>query len=108
MLTGKHRYDWGDYDGSGGVIKLTGKEYFKRFIYNRDFATGKVSSEAFKSRGNTINNLRVFYPNALLVEHYLPGTPKYGGMDWNSLWLVWQPHGSSWYLAGIAHGEWTT
>jgi len=60
------------------------------------------------SSGNLINNIRESYPAAIIVEYHFPGfEEKYGGMDWTSLWLVFEKQGSEWYLVGLVHGEWT-
>lgn len=54
-----------------------------------------------------MNSLRDDYPNALLVEYYAPAKPAGNGMDWRSLWLVWQRKDATWYLVGIANDETT-
>ena len=30
-----------------------------------------------------------------------------GGMDWRSLWLVFEKLGAEWFLVGVVHGSWT-
>ncbi len=100
---------WGEYDGTGDPIRLAWREYFGKFVYSRDFAASKqISYNVVSKRGNTINNLHAFYPGSIVVEYYTPGSEQYSGMDWQSLWLVFQPRGTTWYLAGIAHDQWTT
>lgn len=60
------------------------------------------------SSGNIIDNSHDFYPNSIIVEYYLPGTdPNNGGMDWQSLRLVFQSIENQWYLVGIIHSQWT-
>lgn len=104
-----HKYSWGEYDGTGETILLTWGKYFERFVYSRDFSQAKeVRYNTVVPRGNTLNNLQTFYPGSITVEYFLPGTSsEFGGMDWQSLWLVFQPRGKTWYLVGIAHDEWT-
>lgn len=101
---------WGEFDGSGEPIRLTFPEYYRRFIYNADFAEAprqSIDSVPIK-HGNTPSNLKDVYPNARWVERHFPGfDPKYEGMDWTSLWLVFEPHDRGWYLVGIVHGSWT-
>jgi hypothetical protein len=41
------------------------------------------------------------------VEYYHAGTNRNNFMDWQGLWLIWQPSGSKWFLSGIAHDQWT-
>lgn len=100
---------WGEYDGTGDPIRLAWREYFQKFVYSRDFAMSKeIRYNLVTKRGNTINNLREFYPGSIVVEYYTPGSETYGGLDWQGLWLVFQPRGTTWYLVGIAHDQWTT
>ena len=83
-------YTWGAFDGSGEPIRMTFAEYFDRFVYSKDFAGAEqVSLDRRLGAGNTIDNSREFYPQAIIVEYYLPGeNPEYGGLDWQSLRLV--------------------
>lgn len=100
---------WGEYDGTGNPIRLTWREYFQTFVYNRDFAaSSEIRYNVVTKRGNTINNLHPFYPGSIVVEYYTPGSKTYSGLDWQGLWLVFQPRHATWYLVGIAHDQWTT
>lgn len=102
------RYNWGSYDGSGDPIRLTWREYFFKFIYSRDFAAvKKVNYNIIQQRGNTLNNLRAFYPGSIIVEYYTPDLKEKNGSDWQSLCLIFQPRGHTWHLTGIAHDQWT-
>lgn len=104
------KYNWGYFDGSGAPMRLTFAEYFKQFIYDQDFANAKqISYQQIIGQGNTINNNFEVYPNAIIVEYHFPGfNPKYEGMDWESLRLVFENKESLWYLIGIIHDQWTT
>ena len=108
-LTDATSYLWGTMDGSGAPIRLTFADYYAKFVYSLDFAGAtQVGYNHALSGGNTIDNSRDFYPNSIIVEYYLPGTdPTLGGMDWQSLKLVFQQNGSQWYLVGIIHSQWT-
>jgi hypothetical protein len=110
LMTSKKRYHWGDEDGSGDPIRLTFAGYLRKFVYDHDYSRAKqvtYNSDNLSS-GNLINNIRESYPTAIIVEYHFSGfQEKYGGMDWKSLWLVFEKQGSEWYLVGIAHGEWT-
>jgi hypothetical protein len=108
--TSKRISVWGMSDGSGAPLRLTYPEYHKAFVYDFDYS--KAPKVAFNAapigHGNTPNNIAAIYPGAIIVEYHSPGTdPKFGGMDWKSLWLVFQKRGSTWYLVGIVHGAWT-
>ena len=106
----QRRYLWGAQDAGEEMIRLTFRRYYARYVYDKDFARApEVSYNTITNRGTLINNLLEVYPQAILVEYYVPGTdPRFGGMDWRSLWLVYERQGDDWYLVGIAHGEWTT
>ncbi|WP_409300783.1 hypothetical protein [Peribacillus sp. SCS-155] len=101
-------YRWGTYDGSGTPIKLTFTQYYRKFVYDRDYARTKhVSYNQVIKTGNTVNNIRSVYPGSIVVEYHVSGTRKYSGMDWSSLRLVYQKKGNHWYLVGIVHDQWT-
>jgi hypothetical protein len=110
LTTSRNRYLWGEEDGSGDQIRLTYAAYHKQYVYDHDYSRAKqvtYNSETLSS-GNLINNIRESYPAAIIVEYHFPGfEEKYGGMDWTSLWLVFEKQGSEWYLVGLVHGEWT-
>jgi hypothetical protein len=102
-------YHWGSFDGTGDDILLTWRNYYRRFVYDRNFAAAsKVSYNTSISRGNTTSGLNARYPGAIFVEYHFPGTDAMNFMNWKSLWLIWQRSGTTWYLSGIAHDEWTT
>ena len=110
LMTGKKRYLWGEEDASGDPIRLTFAAYRRKFIYDHDYSKARqvtYNSDTLSS-GNLINNIRESYPSAIIVEYHFSGfEEKYVGMDWKSLWLIFEKQGSEWYLVGIAHGEWT-
>ena len=110
LFSNNRRYLWGEQDGSGDPIRMTARQFFNRYIYDKDFLRAKeVKYNTVTSRGNTINNVLEFYPRAITVEYYLPGTnPRFGGMDWGSLWLIFEKSGNQWYLVGLVSDEWTT
>lgn len=115
------KYLWGEQDGSGEPIELAPADYFKRFIYDQDFAKAKeIAINKIIGHGNTINNISKVYPQSSFVEYHFPGfDPKYGGMDWKSLrlifekwekWEKWEKGEQKegrWFLIGIVHDEWT-
>ena len=100
---------WGVYDGSGADMNLTFNEYYQRFIYDVDFSKAPtVSFDKVVSFGNTMNGIKLEYPESRFVEYYFPGLEAQSeGMDWRSLSLVFEQSSGQWYLVGIVHGEWT-
>lgn len=109
LLDDPSTYTWGSYDGSGEPIALTFSDYFQRFVWSQDFSqAAQVSFDQRLGMGNTIENSHEFYPGAVVVEYHNPGQdPAFGGMDWQSLRLVFQPDATGWKLVGIIHDEWT-
>lgn len=104
-------YHWGTADGSGDPIEMTIKDYFKAFVYNKPYANKaqKISYNTPIATGNAVNNQREMFPDAIIVEYHIEGTKQYEGMDWNSLYLLYeQAQGGQWYVSCIAHGKWTS
>lgn len=100
---------WGSHDGSGEPIKLSIHKYFDEFVYDADFinAPHQAVNKVLAS-GNSLNNLKVIYPYADFTEFYFPGfDPKYGGIDWKTLRLVFQTENNRSWLIAIIHDEWT-
>jgi hypothetical protein len=102
-------YPWGNYDGTGDPIQLTFEAYYQAFVYPVDFANAEeVAFDRVIGQGNTINNLQTFYPDSRFVEYHFSGfDPAYGGMDWQSLRLVFTEEQGQWFLIGIIHDAWT-
>jgi hypothetical protein len=101
-------YVWGQADGSGDDIKLDFAGYYKKFVYDKDFARAPaVGYNRVVKQGNAIVNVAEAYPNGKFVEYHFPGTKKDSGMDWKSLRLIFEKAGKNWYLVGISHDEWT-
>jgi hypothetical protein len=101
-------YVWGQADGSGDDIKLDFAGFYKKFVYDKDFARAPtVGYNRIVKQGNTTVNVTQAYPNGKFVEYHFPGTKKNNGMDWKSLRLIFEKSGRNWYLVGVSHDEWT-
>jgi hypothetical protein len=100
---------WGTYDGSGEPIKMNIFQYFDKFVYNKDYLNAKEKSvNKFIAGGNSLNNLKGIYPGSDFTEFYFPGfDPKYDGMDWQTLRLVFRKENNKLYLIAIVHDQWT-
>ncbi|MDB5034685.1 MAG: hypothetical protein JWQ98_1926 [Chlorobi bacterium] len=111
LSSGKKRYSWGTYDGPEESPRLTFRQYYRRFVYDHDYLRAKrigYNDEAF-GHSTIANNIPEFYPRGIAVEYNFPGfNPKFDGMDWKSLWLIFEQEGGTWYLVGIAHDEWAS
>ena len=84
-------------------------DYYKRFVYDRDFASAPEKRiNEFGRKSTTRPNIWEVYPNAIVVEAHVPGSkPESEGMDWSSLLLVFEQHDSRWYLTALVHDQWT-
>jgi len=102
-------YVWGVEDGSGETIKLTGRDYFARYVFNADYTQAPyLSIDEVAASGNAMENVAESYPEGRFVEYYFPGLdPKMEGYDWCSLKLVFEVYQNDWYLVGLIHGQWT-
>ena len=100
---------WGYYDGSGHDMNLSVEDYFARFVFDQDFTQApQTGINELLKKGNTVSNLNRVFPGADFVEFHFPGIdPKYDGIDWTSLRLVFEKEGKQWMLVGIVHDCWT-
>ena len=105
----RKKYMWGYYDGTGDEIILTPAEYYDVFVYSNDFSNAeKIGYNEVLSYGNAVENQFEAYPGSIIVEYYFSGfDPKYEGMDWQSLRLVFEEYKGGWKLTGIIHNQWT-
>jgi hypothetical protein len=103
--------EWREFAGSGELIKLTFADYYKRFVYDADFAgKAEVALNQGLGQGTTINNINEVYPKESydFVEYHIAGVdPSAEGMDWRSLRLVFEKIGQDHALVGIVHDQWT-
>ena len=108
LSASREKIFWGYYDGSGDSINLNVTNYFTKFVYNADFLSKAVSVNRMVGSGNSLNNLQTVYKDAVFTESYIPGVnPKYAGMDWCSLRLVYKKAGAKFYLVAVVHDQWT-
>lgn len=107
----KQRLVWGEEDGSGDPLRLTFRQYFKLYVYRQDLlAANQTSYNPEKTQGgSTVSNLWDVYPRSIIVGYHHDGVtaPQGGGMDWQSLYLVFEKMGNTWYLVGVVNDEWT-
>lgn len=100
---------WGTADGSGEPIELTFRDYFDKFVYDKDFDTApSVSAGKLVGKGNTAYNGQDVYPGSSFVEFHFPGfDDSVDGMDWESLIVTLVPDGGDWRLVALTHAQWT-
>ena len=101
-------YVWGFTDGKGDPIDTNFEGYYKRYIYNKDYAMAPTPAyDKRTGQGNSLDNSAAAYPGAHVVEYYLPSTDPSTTLDWGALRLVFEQHSGTWYLVGVIHDEWT-
>lgn len=102
-------YTWGTADGSGEPIRMSGREYFARYVFNVDYTQAPVIGiDTVLESGNALENVADSFPGCRFVEYHFPGIdPKNQGFDWCSLKLVFSPCEDSWRLVALIHSEWT-
>jgi len=100
---------WGTADGSGEPIELTFRDYFDKFVYDKDFDTApSVSAGKLVGKGNTVYNGQDVYPGSSFVEFHFPGfDDSADGMDWESLIVTLVQDGGDWKLVALTHAQWT-
>ncbi|MFK7924659.1 MAG: hypothetical protein AB8H47_22065 [Bacteroidia bacterium] len=103
-------HTWGTQDATGDPIQSTFNAYYKRYLYDVDFAaTDSIFYNQAQQHGNAINNVAKAYPGCVVVEYYIPGIEAdMMGMDWRALRLIFEPYEEDWYLVGIVHAAWTS
>ncbi|MNI87506.1 hypothetical protein D3C73_1447100 [compost metagenome] len=110
-MNGDKIYEWGAYDGSGDPIKLTFRDYYKAFVYDRDYANAeKKAFNQFIMHSSTTDNIREVYPEAIFVEYNFSKGPvpsDSSDMEWSSLRIIFEPYKGDWYVTGISHDQWT-
>lgn len=103
IFSNKRRYLWGYEDGSANPIRLTARQYVKRWVYNRDFLRVKeIGYNKIILGGDVTTDIPEAYPGATAVTYYFPGpysdTPGFG---WQSLCLIFEHKNRTWYLTGV-------
>lgn len=106
LFTDPNTYTWGIQDGSGEPIVLTGAAYVSNKITNKPYATATPTINGTIGRGNMISNVADTYLGNVWIEYYIPPTDE-GGMDWQSLILVFEYQYNQWFLVGVVNDQWT-
>lgn len=109
FATDASTYIWGITDGEGAPIKMTPKEYVRRYVYNEDYLSASVIGlNTVVKTGNSLENVKEAFPDASFIEFHIPEIdPQYEGMDWTSLKLVFENVNGRPLLIAIIHSQWT-
>ncbi|WP_155613728.1 hypothetical protein [Paenibacillus peoriae] len=102
-------YEWGSYDGSGDPINLTFEDYYKKFIFDRDYSRAeRIGYNEIVHQGSSVINIREAYPHGIFVEYHFSHGKDGNDIGWTSLRFVFEKYVGKWYLVGITHDQWTT
>lgn len=103
-----NKYHWGYYDTTGLPIELSFREYYKSFIYDRDYANvSEIGYNQSVTNSITVGNIFDVYPKAVVAEYRFSKTnPNSQLSDWRNLKLVFEEKNQIWYLTGIIHDQW--
>ena len=103
------KYLFGYADGSGEPIEITQAEYFNKYMYNHDYLVApEVVVNKTLGSGNSINTIATDVGTRTFVTFYFKGfNPEYGGMDWTTMYLVFDLENGKYTLRGIAKDNWT-
>jgi hypothetical protein len=101
-------YIWGVYSGNGEPIELTVREYFDRFVFDRDFTRAKeIGIDYIVKSGNALENITDVFPNVRFVDFHIPEDGKNAEGGWSSLRLGFEEYKGSLMLTVIVHSEYT-
>jgi hypothetical protein len=104
-----NHYVWGKYDGSDNPIDLTPAEYFKEFVFDRDFTQApEIGVDTIIMSGNSLENFTDVFPDARFVDFHIPSSDSDAeGLDWTSLRLGFEEYKGQLKLTVVVHSEWT-
>lgn len=104
-------YLWGYTDGKGDPINLTGAQFLTTYIYSNSVDYLKAPDIAVNKTlgsGNSLNTIDKDVNGRTYVAFHFSGfDPKYSGMDWTTLYLVFDSVNGEYKLRGIAKANWT-
>jgi hypothetical protein len=106
LFNNKKAYSWGMYPGTGDPVKMTFADYYKRFVYARDFSQApEVTYNAVARPGKIGNNSASFFEGSRFIDYHWPGTEAAGGKDWKTLRMVFMPWQNNWLLVAVVNDE---
>lgn len=102
---------WGYTDGKGDPIDLTTKDFLAKFIVTHDYRLAPeiaINKELGGGTNSISQIMKDAGENRTVVAYYFKGfDQKYGGMDWTTMYLVFDKEGNEYKLRAIAKDNWT-
>lgn len=100
-------YQWGVESGSGDEIESSVGDYLSRVAGNPAFtSTEVIGHDVAVGTGNIPNNIADAFPGAQWIEYHFTGTSYFGGLDWESVSLVFDATGDELMLLAIVSAAW--
>lgn len=104
-------YLWGYTDGKGDPINLTRAEFLTKWIYTNSVDYSKATDVAVNKKlgsGNSLNTIAEDVAGRTYTAFHFPILDqKYMGMDWTTLYLIFDYVNGEYKLRGIAKDNWT-
>lgn len=104
-------YLWGYTDGKGDPINLNRAQFLTTYIYSNSVDYLKAPDVAVNKKlggGNSLNSIDKDVNGRTYVAFHFSGfDPKYGGMDWTTLYLVFDSVNGEYKLRAITKDNWT-
>ncbi len=109
LKTATATYLFGYTDGKGDPINMTTAQFIDRWIYTHDYEKApQVGVNKILGQGNSLNSIiEDVSPREFVAFHYPEIDPKYEGMDWTTIYLIFDKAGSQYKLRAIAKDNWT-
>lgn len=107
LMNNKKIYFWGFYDATHKPIKRIFRDYYKRFVYDRDYQKANFIAVNHIQRTNRDVNVFDEYKNGVVVDYMFTGEAEFMDLGWRALRLVLEEYDDVWYLVGVIHDEWT-
>jgi hypothetical protein len=100
---------FGYTDGKGDPVILTASQFFDKRIYTVDYRNApEIAANKKLGGGNSAFTLPQDIQGREFVGFYFPGfKPEYQGMDWTTLYLIFDKVGNDYKLRAIAKDNWT-
>ncbi len=102
-------YFWGYTDGKGDPINLTIADFVNKYIYTHDYQKApNIGVNKKIGQGNSTNSIDTDSAGRVFVAFNFAGfDERYSGMDWTTIYLVFDQVGDEYKLRAIAKDNWT-
>jgi len=102
-------YLWGYTDGKGDPINLTRAGFLTKYIFSVDYLKAPdVAVNKTLGSGNSLNTIgKDVNGRTFAAFHFSGFDSKVNGMDWTTLYLIFDSVNGEYKLRGVAKDNWT-